>query len=58
MPQQAAITLSLQLSPGRPLELSRVEPGHCLMGNWVGTGRGLERSSAHPMLCVGPSAPV
>ncbi len=57
--------ITLQPKTGCPLKLSRVEPGQYLDGRALGkTSLLLEEvlvrpaGGAHPVVCVGPNAPV
>ncbi len=57
--------ITLQPKTGCPLKLSRVEPGQYLDGRPPGKTRLLleevlvrPAGGAHPMVCVGPNAPV
>ncbi len=56
--------ITLQAKTGCPLKLSRVEPGQYLDGRHPGKTRLLEEvlvrpaGGAHPVVCVGPNAPV
>ncbi len=57
--------ITLQPKTGCPLKLSRVEPGQYLDGRPPGTTRLLleevlvkPAGGAHPVVCVGPNAPV
>ncbi len=60
-----AIHITLQPKTGCPLKLSRVEPGQYLDGRPPGKTRLLleevlvrPAGGAHPVVCVGPNAPV
>ncbi len=57
--------ITLQSKPGCPLKLNRVEPGQYLDGRPPGKTRllleevlGRPAGGAHPVVCVGPKAPV
>ncbi len=57
--------ITLQPKTGYPLKLSRVEPGQYLDGRPPGKTRLLLEEvlvrpavGAHPVICVGPNAPV